>query len=265
MEEKNKVLLVGIIIVVLILVALAIYYFFIQARGEGQAMTEEVMEQAVPSESIKEEATPETEKVEPLQVDLNESDPVIRELIAGITSNPQLLNWAKTKDLIMKFVAGVDNIANGQSPRAQANFFTLSEGFHVIERNGRTYLDPASYDRYNAVAEAFDSLDTEGTVRLYKQLKPVIQEAYKELGYPDTDFQDTLTRAIVEILRVPTVKDILLEKKIISYAMVDPELEGLSQAQKHLLRMGPENILRIHSKLRELAQALGIASSRLPR
>jgi hypothetical protein len=47
--------------------------------------------------------------------------------------------------------------------------------------------------------------------------------------------------------------------------MVDPELESLSQAQKHLLRMGPENILRIQSKLRELAKALGIASSKLPR
>jgi hypothetical protein len=108
-------------------------------------------------------------------------------------------------------------------------------------------------------------LDTRGTVRLYKQLKPVIQEAYKDLGYPDTDFEDTLTKAIVELLKVPVVKDVLLEKKIISYAMVDPELESLSQAQKHLLRMGPENILRIQSKLREFAQELGIPSRRLPR
>jgi hypothetical protein len=92
-----------------------------------------------------------------------------------------------------------------------------------------------------------------------------MQEAYKDLGYPDTDFDTTLIRAIVEMLQVPVVKDILLEKKVVSYAMVDPELEGLSQAQKHLLRMGPENILRIQSKLRDLAQALGIPSSRLPR
>ena len=265
MDEKNKVLLVGIIVVVVIALAIALYYFFILNRGEEQPATEEVVEQVKPAITEEEEKTPETGEVEPLQVDLNESDPVIRDLIKGITSNAQLANWAKTNDLILKFVAGIDNIANGQSPRAQVDFFTLSEGFHVMERNGRTYVNPASYSRYTAVAEAFDSLDTEGSIRLYKQLKPVIQEAYEDLGYPDTDFEDTLTRAIVELLRVPVVKDILLEKKVISYAMVDPELEGLSQAQKHLLRMGPENVLRIQSKLREMAQALGIPRSKLPR
>lgn len=265
MEEKSKVLFAGIIFIVLIVLALAIYYFIILDRDGEQPTAEEVLEQALPSASEEEEKVPETEEVEPLQVDLNKSDPVIRDLIKELTSNPQLVDWAKTDDLVLKFVAGVDNIAHGQSPRAQVDFFTLAEGFHVVERNGRTYLDPASYDRYNAVAEVFDSMDTEGTVRFYKQLKPVIQEAYKDLGYPDTDFQDTLTKAIVELLKVPVVKDVLLEKKIISYAMVDPELESLSQAQKHLLRMGPENILRIQSKLRELAQALGIVSSKLPR
>ncbi len=265
MEEKNKVIFGGILFLVLIALAVAIYYFFILDRGAEQLTAEKIVEQAAPSASGEEGKASETEEIEPLQVDLSESDPVIRELIKGITSNPQLANWANTKDLVLKFVAGVDNIANGQSPRAQVDFFTLSEGFHVVERSGRTYLDPASYDRYSTVAEAFDSLDTEGTARLYKQLRPVIQEAYKDLGYPDTDFQDTLIRAIVELLKVPVVKDILLEKKIISYAMVDAELEGLSQAQKHLLRMGPENILRIQSKLRELAQPLGIPSQRLPR
>jgi hypothetical protein len=265
MEEKNKVLFTGVIFIVLIVLAVAVYYFFIRDGNGEQPIAEEAVEQAMPSTSEEEEEVPEIEDVEPLQVDLNKSDPVIRDLIKGITSNPRLENWAKTNDLILKFVAGVDNIANGQSPRAQVDFFTLTEGFHVVERNGRTYLDPASFDRYNAVAEVFDSLDTEGTVRLYKQLKPVIQEAYKDLGYPDTNFEDTLTKAIVELLKVPVVKDVLLEKKIISYNMVDPELERLSQAQKHLLRMGPENILRIQSKLRELALALGITSSRLPR
>lgn len=265
MEEKNKVLLLGISVVVMIALAIGVYYFFMLDRSEEQTTADEAIEQVGPAVTEEEEEAPDTEEVEPLQVDLDESDPVVRDLIKGVTSNSQLANWAKTNDLILKFVAGVDNIANGQSPRAQADFFTLSEGFHVVERNGRTVVDPASYSRYSAVAEAFDSLDTEGSVRLYKQLKPVIQKAYKDLGYPDTDFEDTLTRAIVELLRVPVVKDILLEKKIISYAMVDPELEGLSQAQKHLLRMGPENILRIQSKLRELALALGISRSKLPR
>jgi hypothetical protein len=38
---------------------------------------------------------------------------------------------------------------------------------------------------------------------------------------------------------------------------MDPDLENLTAAQKHLLRMGPENIRVIQAKLREIAQALG--------
>jgi hypothetical protein len=260
MEEKKKVILAGIIFVLLVALAIILYYFFVMERGDRQPSVEKISEQAQPEASEGIDTVPEEEMVEPLQVDLGESDALIRDLIKGVSSNPTLANWALTHDLILKFVAAVDSIANGQSPRAQVDFFAPAEVFKVTEMNGRVYVDPASYDRYNAVADVFDSLDTKSTVRLYKQLKLVIQEAYKELGYPDADFQDTLKRAIAELRNVPVAKDILLEKKIISYAMLDPQLENLSPAQKHLLRMGPENVLKIQTKLREMAQALGFRS-----
>ncbi len=261
MEENKKVMLAGIIFVVLVALAIILYYFFVMNRGERQPSVEEISAQAKPEVSEGIDTVPEEEMVEPLQVDLGESDAVIRDMIKGISTNPTLANWALTKDLILKFVAAVDSIANGQSPRAQVDFFTPTEGFKVTERNGSLYVDPSSYERYNAVADVFDSLDTKSTVRLYKQLKPVIQEAYKELGYPDVDFQDSLKRAIAELRKVPVAKDILLERKIITYAMLDPQLENLSPAQKHLLRMGPENVLKIQTKLREMAQALGFGTA----
>jgi hypothetical protein len=58
---------------------------------------------------------------------------------------------------------------------------------------------------------------------------------------------------------------IVLEKKIMSYALADPKLEELDAAQKHLLRMGPENLQLIQAKLRELALNLGFSDSQLPR
>lgn len=39
--------------------------------------------------------------------------------------------------------------------------------------------------------------------------------------------------------------------------LVDPDLENLSLAQKHLLRMGQDNVRTIQAKLREMAQTLG--------
>jgi hypothetical protein len=63
---------------------------------------------------------------------------------------------------------------------------------------------------------------------------------------------------MMALLKVPVVKqDIQLEKKVVTYTMVDSDLESLSLAQKHLLRMGPDNIRVIQSKLREMAKLLG--------
>jgi hypothetical protein len=213
---------------------------------------------------VKEEEPLKDEPIEPLDVALDESDSVIRDLIKGLSSHPKLADWVVTTDIVRKFVAAVDNIANGQSPRAHIDFFKTEGNFKVAEKSGRIYIDPSSYSRFKQVADAFASLDTKGTVRLFKQLRPVIQEAYRDLGYPDKDFQDTLVKAIQELLRVPVVKDVLVQKKVVSYEMIDPQLEKLSQAQKHLLRMGPESVQKIQSKLRELALALGVSSSKLP-
>jgi hypothetical protein len=73
---------------------------------------------------------------------------------------------------------------------------------------------------------------------------------------------------MVELLRTPVVKgDILLEEEegVVTYQMADYSLENLSEAQKHLLRMGPENIRKIQGKLREMARALGVPENQLPK
>ncbi len=85
------------------------------------------------------------------------------------------------------------------------------------------------------------------------------------MGYPEEDFDKTLTVAIVELLKVPVVEgEILLEATVASYKMADPELENLSEAQKHLIRMGPENVRKIQAKLRKIGLALGIPGNKLP-
>lgn len=44
------------------------------------------------------------------------------------------------------------------------------------------------------------------------------------------------------------------------YSYADPRLEALSSAEKHLLRMGPENMRKVQTKLTEFASALGLPS-----
>ncbi len=255
MEEKKKVILAGVIFIILLAIGVGVYYFFIYQKPEQPADIGEAGQEQSVTEGEKLE--PE-EAVEPIEVELNESDELVRELAKELSSHPQLAMWMMSKDLIRKFVAAVDNIAQGHSPRPQIDFFKPEGDFEVIEESGEYFLDPETYKRYDMVGDVFSSLDTKGCVTLYKKLTPALQEAYQELGYPDAKFDDTLRKAINVLLKVPVVdKNIQVEKKVITYMLVDPELENLSSAQKHLLRMGPDNVRSIQAKLREMSQALG--------
>lgn len=257
MEEQKKVIIAGVIFVLLIAAAAVIYYFFFYSKPKEAVETAEMVEE---QPAIEEKVRTEEERIEPLDVKLDESDKVVRELAGELSSHPKLAMWLMSEELIRKFVAAVDNIANGQSPVPQIDFFQPEGKFKVIDEMGEYFIDPESYARYDLAAEVFASLDTKGCVTLYRQLKPAIQEAYKDLGYPSADFDDTLRKAIMELLKVPIIEEnIKLEKKVLTYMMVDSELETLSFAQKHLLRMGPDNVRVIQGKLRSLALSLGFS------
>ncbi len=263
MAENIKVASIAFIIIVLIAIAAGVYYFFIYEKPEEIPPVEQVQQEQpaqVPAEELVIEEAPEL-----IQVGLDESDDTIRNMAEELSSHPETASWLMSKDLIRKFVGAVDNIANGLSPRSQIDFFTLEENFKIIEKNGLYYVDHEGYDRYNLVGDVFSSLDSEGWVQLYGQSALLIQEAYRDLGYPEEDFDKTLTVAIVELLKAPVVEgDILLEAKVVSYKMADPELENLSEVQKHLIRMGPENVRKIQAKLREIGLAVGIPENKLP-
>ena len=264
MDESKKVVRTAVLIIFILAVALGIYYFFIAGKGKksGSAESAAKAQQLTAEEAAGKEGA----EVTGLSVPLDQSDDPVRMLVAELSSNPTFANWIKTKDLIRKFVAAVDNIANGLSPRPQLDFFGLRAKFKVIERPGQTVLDPADYERYNIVADVLDTVSTAGCAQQYRDFKPLFLQAYRELGYPKEDFDQTLLKAIIEILKTPVVEEpIALEKKVTTYMMVDPVLEGLSSPQKHMLRMGPENLQLIQAKLREIALALGFAEDQLPK
>ena len=266
MEEHVKVILIAISIVFILGIIFGVYYFLIYEKPkEPPSLQKEVIEEKT-AQPQKEKLLLEKEQLPELKgISLENSDEKIREFAKKLSSYSQFAAWLKTEDLIRKFTAVVDNIATGESPRPHLEFLAPKDDFKVIRKHGKLYIDPESYKRYDIVANVFSSLNTETCVKLYRQLKPLIQQVYKELGYPEKDFDDTLKAAIIELLKTPIVEgDIQLEEKVITYKMVDPELEQLSQAQKHLLRMGTQNVLIIQDKLREIASLLGIPDRHLP-
>lgn len=190
---------------------------------------------------------------------LGESDDFLRGLASTLSSHPGLAGWLATEGLIRRFVAAADNVAAGESPRAHLGFLVPRDKFHTRTRGGRTYLDPASYTRYDEIADMVASLDPGGCAELYRRTTPLIDDAYRELGYSSQRFDDTLARAIATLLATPVVEgEVALTPKVVTFAFADPALEALSPAQKHLLRMGPRNVRAIQNQLRAIAEALAL-------
>ena len=196
---------------------------------------------------------------------LAESDPVVRDLVKQLTSHPRVLAWLATNGLIRNFTVAVENIADGATPARHLRVLQPAAGFLVTEQAGDLHIDPRSYERYDALAAAVASVDPANAAQLYATLKPRLEEAAGELGTGES-FDRTLERAIVSLLRTP-VRDapvrVRTQPQGIGYGFADPELEGLTAAQKQLLRMGPRNARIIQSSLRAIALALGIPAERL--
>src|SRR5262245_1633847 len=196
---------------------------------------------------------------------LADTDPVVRELVRKISSQPTVLAWLATNGLIRNFVVVVANVVEGATPARHLRAVTPKGSFQVIPRNGQLVVDPRSYQRYDGIAAAAASLDPAGAARLYTTLKPRIEEAYADLGVQPASFDAALERAIVVLLQTPTDGGPVTEEtKGIGYRYSNPRLEDLTAAQKQLLRTGPRNVETIQSALRRLAIALGIPAERLP-
>lgn len=190
---------------------------------------------------------------------LADSDDWVREIVSQISSHPQLAEWLLTPELVRGFVVVVDNIAEGTAPRKHLMMMAPDTAFGVRESDGKVLIDPVSYARFDQIVEVIDSLDTAGMAELYQAMRPLCQEAYEDLGYPGEDFDASLSRAVNRLLATPVVdQPIEIEKKVTAYRFVDPALEELSPAAKQFLRLGPENLQRLQSKVRELALAIGL-------
>ena len=255
MAESNRTI-IGIFITLLVIVIAAVIWWLLPGDGGGPV---ETVTAATPAP----EPTPTPGLEDRLSArlagtTLSTSDAVVRELAAALSANPKLAAWLVNEDLIRRFVTSVDNIAAGVSPRAQLEFLRPAEGFEVdVKGGGVIVVEDSSYRRYNLPAQVFASLDTGGTVALYRELKPFFDEAYAEIGPSGRSFDGRLDAAFDQLLAVPVLeRPARVNQLVVTYAWADEELESLSAAQRHLLRMGPDNVSLIQGKLGELRAAL---------
>ena len=253
-DSRGRTRLYGLIVVILITATAVGVYFLLRPGAE-----EPIPPPPLSTMPATPEPTPSPEPEPEPVIDLpglDQSDAIVRQLAAGLSSRPTFVAWLVNDSLIRTFVVVVDNVAAGQSPANHLGFLAPKERFRVASGVHPYIVDLRSYQRYDQAAGVFASFDTPGCAKLYGILQPLLAEAYRELEYPDADFGETLQRAVAHLLRTPVVEgEVALEPGVISYRLADPKLEALSDAQRHLLRMGPANMRRVQGKLREIAAA----------
>lgn len=249
-------------VVIAVLIAAGAGLFYYLRREPPPAASSAVNETEVP---VAGPERPLGADVEPIDLPpLDDTDPLVRDLVRTLSSHPRVLAWLTTNGLIRNFTVSVANVAAGRTPAPNLRVLRPPGAFGVIESGDTPMMDTRSYSRYDDLAAAVASVDAAGAAQLYSRLKPRIEDAYRELGY-DTPFDRALEAAIVRVLEAPLVEgDVALIPSGGLYQFNDPRLERLTAAQKQLVRTGPRNTRTIQRKLREIGLALGIPRERLP-
>jgi len=236
-----------------VIVGVVIYWQFIAGEAEPPPA-------APPPVSTPVEAAPPV-VAEPRSIvvpPLESSDAPLRAMIEGLSAHPRLADVLATDQLARTFVIVVVAIANGESPREALGYLEPEASFAIAERDGSVVIDPASFERYTWITGVFSSLDAAGAAELYRQLEPLFEEAYRDIGYPEGPFRPVLDAALDQLASTLVPEGYIeVRRGTVLWEFRDPGLERLNPAQKQLLRMGPANARLVQAKIRELQAALG--------
>lgn len=286
-DSKNKLGPLIMFIVTFVLVVIALWQF---SGGKtekrpiesSEFFKEEETEKVIPPTPVVEEQqivepvleTPAIEEVElvvqevvekeiivPLPA-LDESDSWIQEKLPEITWRNELLTLLITEDMVRRFVVFTDNFSQGLVAYEHSPFVQPTIKFKVDEQSAGAVQqnvwpwDSSTSKRFDLYVDLLRSVDSTTLVSWYFEVKPLIDEAYSELGYEE-NFTYTLQGAITRVLDMELPKSSMaVTRTSVMYKYQDEELEALADSDKLLLRIGKENLLIIKSVLLEINEKL---------
>lgn len=171
-------------------------------------------------------------------------------------------------DFPRRFVATVDNLGRSHAPPMVWPVTPTAGRFAVEGPDGSTVIAAENSARYTPFVLLAEGVDAAAAASLYARMYPLLQGAYRELGFPGKSFHRRLVEVIDLLLATPQppypLKVHLVDVKgtvpsvrpWVRYEYADPALEALPAGQKILLRVGPEHQKRLKAKLAELRAEL---------
>ncbi len=189
--------------------------------------------------------------------DLFSSDAFVGDALNALLANPMLAQWLVPEHRIARFVAFIDSLPNR---KVGTNLWPLKPAtgsFFAQDEQGQIAIGPANSARYDAQVQAFTVMDTGAAVALYTRMYPLLQQAYRELGYSDGYFNDRMIVVIDHLLAAPEpLGPVIIVRTDKGYAFADEALEAASSGEKMMMRIGLAHEASVKAKLRELRAAL---------
>jgi hypothetical protein len=160
-------------------------------------------------------------------------------------------------DVLLRGIALIDGLSRGLILNKILSLPRPVDKFSTLEVQGQHVIDPSSYQRYDPYAQAIAELDTVSMVAAFHSFRPLLEQAYAQLGYQAAEFDNAVIRALDLVIATPEIRgEIPLKGKGALYQFADPDLEKLSPLQKQLLRMGPDNVELVRVQARALRSGL---------
>ena len=199
-------------------------------------------------------ANPEAKPLPALMV----SDTTMQNTLADLFGPASLGKVFYEDAIIHRFVTTVDNLPRKTIPSRNLPVKPIAGPLVTSAKDGNSVsISADNATRYKPYVQMAESIDAKNLVAAYVHFYPLIQQDYRDLGYPKGYFNDRLIEAIDDLLAAPELTDPLqvVQPKVL-YQYADPELEARSAGQKIMIRMGNENAAKIKAKLRDIRREL---------
>jgi hypothetical protein len=179
--------------------------------------------------------------------------------LGALFGEQELAAWLIPETLLRRLVATADNLSRNTRTeslrplRAPAGPLVVQrEMIDATVGSERITLSEQNAARYDVPVALLMKTNVQQAATLYRQLYPLLQRAYEDLGYPDRYFNDRVVDTIDHLLATPEpAGPLLLEQPKVLYRFADADLEARSSGQKLLLRMGVAHAQAVKGKLRE--------------
>jgi hypothetical protein len=193
----------------------------------------------------------------------------VESALVDLFGSSAVRSFLQTSDFPRRVVATIDNLGRSHAPSAIWPV-RPSPGRFTVEEEGaqETAIAAANAQRYASFVRWAGDIDASKAVALYRRMYPLLEQAYRELGFGDGYLNDRVVRVIDTLLAAPEPKtppQVRLqqvkgpypsERPWVRYEYVDPELESLHAGQKIMVRVGLENERVLKHKLAEVRQLL---------